>query len=44
MGRIYDVGASPRGMELMSDIMDAAYTKRDAVAERQNSPKALFAT
>lgn len=30
MVRIYDVAASARGMELMNDIMEAAYTKKDA--------------
>ncbi len=32
MGRIYDVGESERGKELMRDIMDAAYSANGANA------------
>jgi len=44
MVRIYDVGASSRGMELMHDIMDAAYTGTNAVPNAQKFAENLFAT
>jgi hypothetical protein len=44
MARIYDVAASARGMELMNDIMEAAYAKRDAQASAQRFAEELFAT
>src|SRR5262245_39042202 len=44
MARIYDVGASPRGSELMNDIMEAAYTKRDAGPSAQKFAENLYAT
>jgi hypothetical protein len=44
MVRIYDVGASSRGMELMRDIMDAAYTGTNAVPNAQKFAENLFAT
>ena len=44
MVRIYDVAASPRGMELMNDIMEAAYTRKDAPPTAQKFAEDLFAT
>jgi hypothetical protein len=44
MVRIYDVAASARGMELMNDIMEAAYTRRDAAPSAQKFAEDLFAT
>ena len=44
MVRIYDVGASSRGMELMHDIMDAAYLKTNAAPSAQKFAEDLFAT
>ena len=44
MVRIYDVGASSRGMELMHDIMDAAYTGANAAPSAQKFAESLFAT
>jgi len=44
MVRIYDVAASARGMELMNDIMEAAYTKRDSGPNAQKFAEDLFAT
>ena len=44
MVRIYDVAASPRGMELMNDIMEAAYTKQGAAPSAQKFAEDLFAT
>ena len=34
MARIYDVTESDRGQQLMKDILDAAYTTRDATAQQ----------
>jgi hypothetical protein len=44
MVRIYDVSASARGMELMNDIMEAAYAKRDVQPSAQKFAEELFAT
>ena len=44
MVRIYDVGASPRGMELMNDIMEAAYALREPAPSAQKFAENLFAT
>ncbi|HEX6690918.1 MAG TPA: hypothetical protein VF110_07215 [Burkholderiales bacterium] len=44
MVRIYDVAASARGMQLMNDIMEAAYTRRDAAPSAQKFAEDLFAT
>jgi len=44
MVRIYDVAASARGMELMNDIMEAAYSKRDAGPSAQKFAEDLVAT
>ena len=44
MARIYDVNASPRGMELMNDIMEAAYTGRNSAPSAQKFAEDLFAT
>jgi hypothetical protein len=44
MARIYDVAASPRGLELMNEIMETAYTKRDAGPSAQRFAEDLFAT
>lgn len=44
MVRIYDVAASPRGMELMNDIMEAAYNARAAAPSAQKFAEDLFAT
>ena len=33
MGRIYDVGGSPRGREMMKQILDAAYVSTGAIAQ-----------
>jgi hypothetical protein len=44
MVRIYDVAASARGMELMNEIMETAYTKRDAAPNAQKFAEELFAT
>ena len=45
MVRIYDVAASARGMELMNDIIEAAYLKQDnAAPSAQKFAEELFAT
>jgi hypothetical protein len=44
MVRIYDVAASARGMQLMNDIMEAAYTRKDAGPTAQKFAEDLFAT
>ena len=45
MVRIYDVAASARGMELLNDIMEAAYTKaRRRRPSSQKFAEELFAT
>jgi len=45
MVRIYDVAASARGMELMNDILEAAYLKPDnAAPSAQKFAEELFAT
>ena len=44
MVRIYDVAASPRGMELMNDILETAYLKKDDAAPAQKFAEELFAT
>ena len=44
MTRIYDVGASSRGMELMNDIMEAAYTQREPGPSAQKFAEDLFVT
>jgi hypothetical protein len=44
MVRIYDVAASARGMELMNDILEAAYQKRDVTPNAQKFAEDLFAT
>jgi hypothetical protein len=44
MVRIYDVAASSRGMELMNDILEAAYTKKEAAPSAQKFAEDLFAT
>jgi hypothetical protein len=44
MVRIYDVAASARGMQLMNDIMEAAYAKRDSGPTPQKFAEDLFAT
>ena len=43
MVRIYDVAASARGMELMSDILQAAYAKTETSASAQRFAEDLFA-
>ena len=44
MARIYDVAASPRGRELMQDILDAAYGPgRGATASQPDSSGQRFA-
>src|SRR5262245_45997432 len=44
MVRIYDVAASSRGMALMNDIMEAAYSKSGAGPNAQKFAENLFAT
>jgi hypothetical protein len=44
MGRIYEVAASSRGMELMNDILEAAYAKQDASPSAQKFAEELYAT
>jgi hypothetical protein len=44
MVRIYDVAASTRGMELMNDILEAAYLKKDVTPSAQKFAEDLFAT
>jgi hypothetical protein len=44
MVRIYDVAASARGMELMNDILETAYMKKDAAPSAQKFAEDLFAT
>jgi poly-gamma-glutamate capsule biosynthesis protein CapA/YwtB (metallophosphatase superfamily) len=44
MVRIYDVAASARGMELMNDILETAYLKKDDAAPAQKFAEELFAT
>ena len=43
MVRIYDVAASARGMELMNDILQAAYAKTESSASAQKFAEELFA-
>lgn len=43
MVRIYDVAASARGMELMNDILQAAYAKTESSDSAQKFAEALFA-
>jgi hypothetical protein len=43
MVRIYDVAASARGMELMNDILQAAYAKTEGSASAQKFAEELFA-
>ena len=44
MVRIYDVAASARGMELMNDILQAAYAKTESSPNAQKFAEELFAT
>jgi hypothetical protein len=44
MVRIYDVAASARAMELMNDILQAAYAKTESSDSAQKFAEALFAT
>jgi hypothetical protein len=44
MVRIYDVASSARGMELMNDILAAAYMKKDVAPSAQKFAEDLFAT
>ena len=44
MVRIYDVAASPRGMELMNDIMEAAYARSGAGPSAQKFAEDLLST
>jgi hypothetical protein len=43
MVRIYDVAASARGMELMNDILQAAYARTESSASGQKFAEDLFA-
>jgi hypothetical protein len=44
MVRIYDVAASARGMELMNDILQAAYARTETSPNAQKFAEELFAT
>jgi len=43
MVRIYDVAASARGMELMNDILQAAYARTESSPNAQKFAEELFA-